>query len=341
MKNFIFSFLCVMIATSSNAQKKKYIKRNKNAVSYSYATNSIYARGMYADSQRLFIGNSDGSIYYLNLEKQKSELIFKLPGLDEIRDIEKSGSHLIGMHSGDNGKLVLLELDGSLTILKKPDWNGVFLDGIDFYNQRGFMMGDPVGGVFSLFDSEDSGLSWRKCKGELSAFKGEAGFAASGTNVQVLNDSTYVFVSGGEISRFFKSTDNGDSWMQLVLPYYPGKSIGPYSICFANNSMGVIVGGDYKDPELSMNTCFYTNDGGLSWLNANKTVRGYRSCVYYTNGVFYACGRNGIDFSLNGGIDWTPFANGTFYSLTSSKGKLIASTKNGTVTFFDLIHPEK
>jgi hypothetical protein len=70
MKNFIFSFLCVIIATSINAQKKKYIKRNKNAVSYKYATNSIYARGLYADSQQLFIGNSDGSIFYLNLEKK-------------------------------------------------------------------------------------------------------------------------------------------------------------------------------------------------------------------------------------------------------------------------------
>lgn len=330
-----------MIATSINAQKKKYIKRNKNAVSYKYATNSIYARGLYADSQQLFIGNSDGSIFYLNLEKETSELIFKLPGLDEIRDIEKSGNHLIGMHSGDNGELVLLELNGTLNILKNSDWKGVFLDGMDFFNEIGFMMGDPVDGVFSLFHSDDSGRSWKKCKGELTAFKGEAGFAASGTNVQVLNDSTYVFVSGGEISRFFKSSDNGVSWMQLVLPYYPGKSIGPYSICFANDSIGVIVGGDYKDPDLSMNTCFYTKDGGWSWLNANETVRGYRSCVYYANGVFYAGGRNGIDFSLNDGMDWIPFANGTFYSLTSSKGKLIASTRNGTVTFFDLIQPKK
>ena len=341
MKNFIISFLCVALTVNLCAQKKKYIKRNKNASRYSYAGNSIYARGLYADSNLLFIGNSDGAIYYLNLDKEKSELIFKLPELNEIRDIEKSGNHLIGMHSGDNGALILLEKNGELNILKNKEWEGVFLDGMDFFNERGFMMGDPVNGKFGLFHSDDSGFTWSKCQGTVTAHNGEAGFAASGTNVQVLNDSTYVFVTGGEMSRFFKSTDNGISWTQVVLPYYPGKSIGAYSICFANDSIGVIVGGDYKDPELGMNTCFYTKDGGQSWLNAIETVRGYRSCVYYSNKVFYACGRNGIDFSLDGGIEWIPFANGTYYSLTSNNGKLIASTKNGSVIFFDLIQPKE
>ena len=343
IRNLACSFVCVLLVSSTFAQytTKKYIKRNKKAQTITYGDSTIYARGLYNDSDRLFIGNSDGSIYYLNLEEDKQELIFKMPHIKEIRDLDKSGGHIIGMHSGTNGKLVLIDLSGSMHVISLPFWQGVFLDGLDFLGARGFMMGDPVDGKFSLFHSNDSGNTWERCSGSVSAHKGEAGFAASGTNVQILNDSTYVFVSGGERSQFFKSTDNGKSWKTIPLPYFPGESTGAYSMCFSSDLDGVIVGGDYRDADLGNNTCFYTNDGGESWLNAMHTVRGYRSCVYYANGVFYASGRNGIDFSTNGGRDWTAFANGPYFSMTSTQDKLIATTKHGSIRLFDLIELAK
>jgi hypothetical protein len=99
----------------------------------------------------------------------------------------------------------------------------------------------------------------------------------------------------------------------------------------------VIVGGEYDASTLYMNTCFYTNDGGDNWYNSEKPVRGYRSCVYATNGVFYACGTNGIDYSTNNGVDWKPFAEGSYFTMTANNTHLIATTKNGTIHFYDLI----
>lgn len=313
------------------------MKKNNKVETVNYGDSSIYARGLLFHENRLFVGNSDGSIYFLNQEKNESQIIFHQAKINEIRDIEYSGSKYIAMHSGDNGKLILLDLNGNTKVIKSEFWKGVFLDGMDFIGSRGFMMGDPVDGIFSLFHTNDSGTTWSKCKGEINAKKGEAGFAASGTNVQMLNDSTYTFVSGGMKSRFFKSTDNGNSWDIVDLPYFPGESTGAYSMHFMNDSIGVIVGGDYLSPELKNNVSFYTEDGGESWFNMINPVRGYRSCVYSKNGVFYASGRNGIDFSIDGGKNWSPFADGPFFSLTASDTHLIATTKYGSIKSFDLI----
>ena len=94
------------------------------------------------------------------------------------------------------------------------------------------MMGDPKNGFFSLFKTTDGGKTWEACDGKIKALEDEAGYAASGTNVQMIDENTFVFVSGGMTSRFFISKDAGETWKERVLPYYPGKSSGPYSYNF-------------------------------------------------------------------------------------------------------------
>lgn len=338
LTNAISSIIVLLLVFNSYGQgKKKYLRKNKKPDSFIYGDSLIYARGIYNDSSRFFIGNSDGSMFYVNFSKWKSQMIFNVPDFTEMRDIERSGNYIIAIQSGANGKILRLQTNGTNEIISIPEWKGVFIDGIDFIGNTGFMMGDPVDSTFSLFHTFDSGKTWERCKGEVKPIKGEAGFAASGTNVQMLNDSTYVFISGGLQSRFFKSTDNGQTWSDNVLPYYPGESTGGYSMCFSDDSTGVIVGGDYADPDIRLNTTFYTTDGGDSWINSTVNPRGYRSCVYYNEGVFYACGRNGIDYSINNGEDWLPFANGTFFSMSSWNDKLIATTRYGKIILFDLI----
>ena len=339
MKNLISSIAFILISLSSIGQykTKKHIKRNKKAPIYQYDNSDIYARGLAFKDGRLFIGNSNGALYYYKIATGKSQLLFKLPDFNEMRDIAIVGNEILGMHSGDDGKILKMNLNGSLKVLKQENWSGVFFDGMDFRGDIGFIMGDPIDSTFSLFKTSDAGKIWVPCEGKIEAEKGEAGFAASGTNVQILNDSTFVFVSGGLKSRFFKTTDSGKTWSNMELPYYPGESTGAYSMHFINDSIGVIVGGDYKDPSIRLNVSFYTNDGGKSWFNSENPVRGYRSCVTSKNGVYYSCGRNGIDFSLNHGVDWIPFADGVFFSLVSTDDKLVASMKNGTLKFFDLI----
>ena len=339
MKNIVNSIFILLIALTSYGQykTKKYTKSNKKALVYQYDKSDIYSRGIAYKDGRLFIGNADGSLYYYTMSTGKSKLIFSQPGFSEMRDIAIVDNKVLGIQSSESGKLLQLDLNGTIKINESFLWKGVFLDGMDFCGKIGFMMGDPKDSTFSLFHTNDGGNLWFPVFGKVHAKKNEVGFASSGTNVQVLNDSTYIFVSGGQISRFFKSTDNGMTWKDVVLPYYPGESTGAYSVHFSTDSIGVIVGGDYQDPDIRLNICFFTTDGGETWYNSEHTVRGYRSCVVEVNGIFYACGRNGIDFSKNGGKDWIPFADGAYFSMTTTEDKLIATMKGGSLKFFDLI----
>lgn len=263
-------------------------------------------------------------------------MLFHLDDFVEMRDIARSGDYILGIQSGDNGKIVRISNGGETKIIQPEMWKGVFLDGMDFIGKRGFLMGDPVDGKFSLYHTNDGGLNWSPCEGNIAAKEGEAGFAASGTNVQILNDSTYIFISGGSQSRYFKSTNNGKTWSDVVLPYYPGEGSGAFSIHFSNDSIGMIVGGDYTNADLFLNASFYTDDGGESWFNPSNPPRGYRSCVYEAKGVYYTCGQNGIDFSTDGGKNWTPFADGNYFSLGSTETQLIATTTEGRIQLFDL-----
>lgn len=338
--------LCLSFSLQAQYKTKKYLKKNRKAPVYAIGNEKAYARGLLVEGNRVFAGHSDGTLYFGNLEQLEAgkdgvQQLFKLDNFTEMRDVERSGDFLIGMQSGDNGELVRISNEGKTELIKPEEWKGRFMDAMDFKGPHGLIFGDPVDGKFSLFVTHDSGKTWKKCIGEINAEKGEAGFAASGTNVRVFNEKTFTFISGGEQNRFFKTTDGGKTWLQVVLPFYPGKSSGAFSMCFADEKNGCVVGGDFESPDLRLNTAYYTNDGGLTWLNSVNTPRGYRSCVYFVDNVYYACGRNGIDFSLDGGKNWTPFADGKFFSLGSNKKSLIATTTEGKIQVFDLIKPKK
>lgn len=330
-------FLMFSMSVLAQSSTKKYIKRNKDAPITTYGDSNIYSRGVYIDTGLIYFGNSNGSVYQHDTDNGKGELVLKFPKITEIRDIECSGKFLYGMQSGNDGKLVKISAKGPVGFVELPEWEGVFFDALDFKGAVGFIMGDPVDGFFSLFHTKNGGGTWTRCEGSVPAYTGEAGFAASGTNVHIMNDSTYMFISGGMKSNYYKSTNSGKTWLKVELPYFPGETIGAYSMCFMDDQTGVIVGGDYTQPDLKMNTTYYTYDGGESWMNSMYPPRGYRSCVFCVDGVFYACGRNGIDFSKNNGKEWTAFADGAYFSLGSFEGKLIATMRNGQFQTFNLV----
>lgn len=340
-KSVTVSCLFLLLSFHGHSQlfAKKYVRKNKDAPITQYADSGMYARGLYVDSTLLYIGNSNGAIYRYDTEKNTSFLLAKYPSFTEVRDIEVGNGFIYGMQSGDNGKLIKIGPKGPTGFVELPEWKGVFFDAFDFEGEVGFLMGDPVDGIFTLFHTKNGGKSWERCAGDVKAITGEAGFAASGSNVRVMNDSTYMFISGGMSSNFYKSTNSGASWTRVQLPYYPAETIGAYSMCFSDEKIGVIVGGNYKQPELKMNTTYYTSDGGETWYNAITPPNGYRSCVYFVDGIYYACGRNGIDYSDNNGKDWIPFAEGAFFSMTSVNNKLIATMQNARFQTFELVDP--
>lgn len=341
MRSLIVVLTLSFLSQSAFAQlkTKKYLRANKSPEWVIVQENKSHSRALLVDGNILLTGSSDGTIYLHKLGANDQVLLFQQPNIKEIRDLEKVGDGYLAMQSANSSKLISISKNGNLKILKEPQFDEVFFDGMDFLGEKGFLMGDPHGGFFNLFISEDGGKTWSRTEGNVEAHLDEAAYAASGSTAHILNDSTLVFVSGGMTSRFFKSKDFGKTWKITTLPYYPGPSTGPYSMCFANDSSAVMVGGDYKDVDLKLNSSFYSKDGGESWLNPENPTRGYRSCVIHHNGVYYSCGTNGIDLSENGGKDWAAFADGNYIALAIWKEYLIASAAEGELHFYELIEP--
>jgi hypothetical protein len=318
----------------SFAQKSQELQIPVKIVTYS--NDNCYSRSIIKVRNNIITGNSNGKIISYNLNKKSTKNLSGDLQLGEIRDLEYIDGNIYGLQSADSGLLVKTSLKGESTIIENSDWSNVFLDGLAIENNLGFIMGDPVNGIFSLFISFTAGLDWEKCEGQIESFQGEAGFAASGTTVQIV-DNVLFFVSGGANSRFFKSLDFGKTWISSKISYPSGSSIGPFSIYMSNTSNGIVVGGDYLNPNDNKSISFTSDDGGHSWIESIIQPRGYRSCIIFANNVHYACGSNGIDYSIDNGKTWLPFADGNYFCMTTSKKHLFATTTKGTFHVFNLI----
>lgn len=343
MQNLIknISLSCLLLLTMNvNAQLfGRLTSGGKTAQSYEYSKQNCSARGILVHENVVYLATSTGQLIAYDLKTDSIINLMSGKNFQEMRDVAFSDGNIYGMQSGTDGLLAHTNGREFVNFInaKGREWIGVFLDGMDFYGSTGFIMGDPVDGFFKLFYSTDSGKTWLPCEGKVSALKDEGGFAASGTNVQVLNDSTFIFVTGGFASRFFKSTDYGKTWECSSIPYLAGHASGAFSVHFITDQIGVVVGGDYKNPDFIMNNSYFTTDGGKFWTNSKKQVLGYRSCVIEANGIFYACGTTGIDYSKDNGNTWNSFAKGNFLAMASDKTSLYATCTNGTFQKFELL----
>ena len=88
-------------------------------------------------------------------------------------------------------------------ILKNPDKNG-FWDALYFdRHQWGWLLGDPVKGVFALFASDDAGKTWYRQRNRgLRAQPGGQGAFAASNSALIAVDGWASFASGG-IGRAF------------------------------------------------------------------------------------------------------------------------------------------
>jgi photosystem II stability/assembly factor-like uncharacterized protein len=225
--------------------------------------------------------------------------------------------------------LILKTTDAGVTwkVVYRNDTPGMFLDAMEFWNdESGIVVGDPVEGKFFVARTFDNGNNWRPLTaGKLpEAGKGEAMFAASGTNVRALDRDEACFVTGGKMTRMFWKGD------PVVLPLTSGQETqGANSIAvwYKNKKLPhiTVVGGDFNDPESREGNCTLSLDGGKSWIKPSNPPYGYRSCVeYITADKLVTCGITGVDVSLNDGINWNNISREAFHVCRKAKkGKVV------------------
>lgn len=337
-KVFIIPLTTGIISSSAFSQQYRFLH---------YSQKPIHARAFDGE----YVGTNNGEIYILDYLTDSFKIVHLSDTFPEIRDIHSTfQNEVVVMQTGDQGAIIFIDSTGK--VRKTPFYSrndttkSIFLDGMSFNGNLGFLMGDPVDSHFSLYKSTDGGRNWTSCKGKIKAYSGEAAFAASGSTVEII-DGYFSFVSGGLKSRYFVSFDLGNTWEFHDIPFPACKSCGPYSMSYLPKSKNsfeldpqkiVVVGGDYTKPNESKNTCFYSLNGGKTWKKPKISPRGYRSCVIVSNGVLYCCGTNGIDYSTDFGKTWKPLSTDNCFALAANETSILATTTNGRIIVIEKVN---
>lgn len=233
---------------------------------------------------------------------------------------------------------VLRTHDGGKTwkrVFQRRD-TSVFLDGMAFWNTTdGVLFGDPINNRLFLMRTTDGGHSWTPFHYvEQPQFEpGEACFAASGTSIRAIGDSTLVIVSGGSVSRLWYSFDRGHSWQYSKTPMLQGEgSQGGFGVSLSPDSHIVIVGGDYLKAQDTIGHIANLYDN--FWWKNRSTTRGYRECILTADTLnWMATGPSGSDITYNGGLDWHPLNDfqGMHTVQQAKNGQAIFLAGNGGV----------
>lgn len=284
-------------------------------------------RGLDAvSSQVVWAGGSDGTILR-TVDGGTSWSRLSIAGSEtlQFRDIEAfDDQRAVFMTAGQPARIYRTEDGGAtFTLAHESPHEGAFFDGMAFWDERsGVVMSDPVAGHLLLLTTRDDGATWQEISGErlVPTLEGEAGFAASGTNVAAIGEDLLWVGTGGAAARVHFSADGGRTWEVSATPLRSGApSSGIFSIAFRDRLHGLAVGGDYEDAENSRQNIARSSDGGRSWQTiSGQPPAGHRACVAHlpsrSPATWLAVGRSGVDLSEDDGESWRPLGTMGFYT---------------------------
>jgi len=318
---FVFLFLI--------ACHKEYQPRELDTVAVkSFHIEGVSIRAIEVlNENKMIYAASNGEVALFKEDKkiESSKVLIKYQDSisPNFRSIASNGTSIFAM-SIANPALLYKIFDGNYTLVYKEENEKVFYDAIQFFddNVHGIAVGDPTKDCPSIIVTNDGGETWTKiaCDNLPSFEEGEAFFAASNTNIKIIKNTVWI-ASGGKKARILKSVDFGKNWQAYNTPIIQGDGAqGIYSIDFADENNGIVIGGDYANPLQNKANKAITKDGGKTWaLVADGQNPNYKSCVQYvpeTNGQeVFSVGKTGISFSNNGGLTWKEVAKDGYYTI--------------------------
>jgi len=328
MKSILTAFILVLILGSCTPKKvtlTPYIFPYKSSM-----------RGLFSVDENVSWSSGTNGYTFISISNEWKGIQDTSWGSLDFRDVHSfSDKEAIIMSSGDSCK-IYKTIDGaeSWSLVYENNSEGIFFDGMDFWDDKnGLAFSDPVDNQLFIITTNDGGDSWQNLVSvDLpQTLKGEAGFAASGTGIVCVGDSSvYIGTGGGETSRVFTSHNRGKSWLAIETPMMKGEASGIYSMTFMDELNGVAVGGNYLDSANTKGNCVFTSDGGLTWDLPKTPPTGYRSGVAHNgNGLLIATGRNGVDVSYDKGNNWKHVTDDAYYSvvLNGNSGWLSGRSK--------------
>ena len=247
-------------------------------------------RGISAVSAKIGWASGTHGTYLRTVDGGTTWVVGHVPGAESLdfRDVEAFSAdeaYLLAAGPGDQSRIYKTTGGGKNWTLQfiNKDPKG-FFDCMAFWDRdRGIAVGDPVDGKFQLLRTEN-GKDWKSIPASSlpPAVEGEGAFAASGTCIAVQGRKNVWFVTGGSAARVFRSSDGGDTWSVAETPIVHGPaSAGIFSVAFRDSKHGVIVGGDYKDPDKDVPSVATTSDGGKNWTLSPIQPQKYFSAVAF------------------------------------------------------------
>lgn len=239
----------------------------------------------------------------------------------DFRDIEAFNTNEAVIIAIAHPAHILRTSDGgkSWKLVYENNRKEMFLDAMDFSgDQHGIVVGDPVDGRLFVARTSDGGKTWLEGNERFTTADSTEGcFAASGTNIRLMDDGAYYFVTGGLKSRLI--SDSGT----VALPFdnsKPSRGANSLAIDNANRHRMIVAGGDFALDSLRDRNCFISDNRGATWHAPKVPPNGYRSCVeFMASGDAIACGLNGVDISLDGGSTWTSISRDSYHACRKAK----------------------
>ena len=202
-----------------------------------------------------------------------------------------------------------------------------FFDCMDFWDaDHGIAFSDAIDGAFYLVTTRDGGETWTRVPPEAlpPAATGEASFAASGTCLITVGDSTaYVGTGGVDTARVLRTMDRGRTWSAHPTPIAAGKPVaGIASLTFRDSQRGAALGGVMAVdnlPDSTVANVAVTSNGGNSWSLAPPAPLPGLFGGTYVPGLdpspLVVVGPAGIAFSPNDGETWTTASDQSHWSV--------------------------
>ena len=267
--------------------------------------------------------------YVLSVDSGKSWRAGVVSGAEklELRDIHAVDQHTayaLSSGTGDQSR-IFKTTDGGASFslqLVNPDPQG-FFDCFDFWDkEQGLLYGDSVGGALALFETSD-GKTWTRLPAERlpAARPGEGGFAASGTCLVTVGESTAYVGTGAGSSRVLRTRDRGRSWDVFETPIAGASGTsGITSLSFWDEENGVAAGGDIASSDGPQANVAILSEGGRSArLAASPTFPGAVYGVAHVPGtsppVLVTVGPHGASSSDNLAQSWMPLSEESHWAV--------------------------
>jgi photosystem II stability/assembly factor-like uncharacterized protein len=279
------------------------------------------------DENRVWFASDMGKVGLIDGDIPKLATIKYQDSLLHFRSLAVTPNAIFVLSIANPAVLYKIDFDGQeathIEDVYSETGEKVFYDSMKFWNDKeGIAMGDPTEDCLSVLITRDGGDHWTKlsCGTLPKTEPGEAGFAASNTNIALYGNHVWI-ATGGKRARVFHSSDKGIHWEVFNTPILQGRAMtGIYSIDFYNEKLGVIMGGDWENKGFKEGNKAITTDGGKTWkLIANGKGPGFQSAVKFVPGSegqeIVSVGSPGISYSHDGGDSWKELSREGFYAI--------------------------